>query len=118
MESSNKISPFAKSVYELTKQIPLGKVTTYKIIAEALGKPNAARAVGMALSVNPYAPHVPCHRVIATDGSIGGFFGNKNKNSINVQKKITLLKQEGIKFTDEFKLYPCSEYRQLVIHKL
>lgn len=79
---------FADKVYKLTKKIPKGKVSTYKIIAEKLGT-KAYRAVGNALNKNPYAPKVPCHRVIKSDGSVGGFAKGTNA-------KIKLLKKEGI----------------------
>jgi methylated-DNA-[protein]-cysteine S-methyltransferase len=111
---SSKITPFANLVYEVTKQIPKGQVTTYKLIAQALGKPNASRAVGSALSINPYAPTVPCHRVIASNGSIGGFFGTKNKLSINVKNKLKLLESEGVEFTN-YTLKKSIAYRKKVM---
>lgn len=60
---------------------------TYKEVAHAIGKPKAYRAVGNALNRNPFAPEVPCHRVIKSDGSIGGFASGSNK-------KLKLLKSE------------------------
>jgi methylated-DNA-[protein]-cysteine S-methyltransferase len=90
-----KIPDFTKKVYELTKQTPKGRVTTYKAIAQALNT-KAYRAVGRALRNNPYAPQVPCHRVIKSDGSIGGFNGKITGKK--VQQKIRMLKKEGIKF--------------------
>lgn len=85
-------TPFQTKVYELLKQIPKGKVTTYKIIAEKLGI-KAYRAVGLACAKNPFAPKVPCHRVVASDGSLGGYSGG-------LKKKISLLEEEGIKIKD------------------
>lgn len=74
--------------------IPEGKVSTYKEIAHALGKSGFAyRAVGMALNKNPYAPRVPCHRVVASNGSLGGFAHGD-------QKKIELLEKEGVQIMD------------------
>ncbi len=71
------------------KQIPLGRVTTYKQIAIASGNPNASKAVGNALNKNPTPIKIPCHRVVKSTGNIGGYvFGEK-------QKEI-LLKKEGI----------------------
>ena len=68
------ITPFQFRVYDLCRQVPAGYVTTYKIMAEALH--SNARAVGQALRVNPFAPlPIPCHRVVATDGFIGGYSG-------------------------------------------
>jgi len=81
---------FNEKVWNLTKKIPKGKVTTYKILAEKLGT-KAYRAVGTALKKNPYAPKVPCHRVINSDGSIGSYKGKRNS-----KEKIRLLKKEGI----------------------
>lgn len=80
---------FQEKVYKLCKKVPKGKVTTYKEIGKKLGKGMIYRAVGMALNKNPYAPKIPCHRVVASDGSIGGFASGS-------KKKIALLKKEGI----------------------
>jgi|SRR3989344_7642178 len=80
---------FQDKVYELCSKVPKGKVTTYKAIAEAMGT-KAYRAVGRALNKNPYAPKVPCHRVISSDGSLGGF-------ATGIKNKVKLLKKEGIK---------------------
>jgi O-6-methylguanine DNA methyltransferase len=63
---------FEKDVYVATFKIPKGKVSTYKRIAEKIGKPKAYRAVANALHNNPLAPVVPCHRVVGSDGSFGG----------------------------------------------
>ena len=82
-------SAFEEKVWRYTKKIPKGRVTTYSLLAKAVGKPNAARAVGNALNKNPFAPQVPCHRVVKSDGSLGGFAkGSK--------KKAALLRKEGI----------------------
>ncbi len=87
---------FQNQVYYLTKKIPRGKVSTYQEIAKAMSRQTnkkysslLCRAVGNALNKNPYAPAVPCHRVIHSDGSLGGFaFGQK--------KKKILLETEGV----------------------
>lgn len=85
---SSKMKSFNERCYDLLVQVPSGKVTTYKHLAEALGT-KAYRAVGNAMNKNPRAPIVPCHRVIKSDGSIGGFaFGQK--------KKISMLTTEGV----------------------
>ena len=79
---------FKNQIYYLCKKIPKGKVTTYKILANKVNC-KAYRAVGNALNKNPYAPIVPCHRVVNSNGFVGGFAsGTKNK--------IKLLKEEGI----------------------
>jgi len=80
---------FQYRVLELTSKIPRGKVTTYKEIARALGKPKAYRAVARALAENPYPIKIPCHRVVRSNGEIGGYAaGNR--------KKVKLLTCEGI----------------------
>ena len=86
---------FSYQVYQLVKKVPPGKVVTYKQIAQAL-KSKAYRAVGQALKRNPNPLKIPCHRVIASNGTIGGFKGQKQGKA--VQKKMELLKKEGIKF--------------------
>ena len=78
---------FSEECYKLLKKVPKGKVTTYKNIAEALGN-KSYRAVGNAMNKNPYAT-VPCHRVVKSNGAIGGFAKGE-------RKKIKMLKQEGI----------------------
>jgi len=77
-----------KEIYKILMKVPKGRVTTYKELGRASG--HHQRAVGKLMNVNPYAPRVPCHRVVMSDGSIGGFDGN-------VPKKIALLKKEGVK---------------------
>lgn len=83
---------FADKVYSLTKKIPKGRVSTYKLIAKKL-KTKAYRAVGTALNKNPFAPIVPCHRVVNSDGRVGGYAKGTNK-------KIEMLRKEGIKIKD------------------
>lgn len=80
---------FYEKCYEVLRKVPKGKITTYKILAKKL-KTKAYRAVGNAMNKNPYAPKVPCHRVVKSDGSIGGF-------ADGIKKKIFRLKKEGIK---------------------
>ena len=66
---------FAEKVYAAVRRIPKGRVASYGQIAEVIGCKGGARAVGNALHVNPYAPQVPCHRVVAADGSLATKFG-------------------------------------------
>lgn len=87
---------FNEKIYALLRKVPKGKVTTYKALAEKLNT-RAYRAVGQAMRCNPYAPKVPCPRVVSSDGSIGGFSGTKNPNSKEVRKKIRMLRKEGVK---------------------
>lgn len=72
-------SPFAEKVYEATKNIPFGEVRSYGAIARAVGAPGAARAVGRALSKNPYIIVVPCHRVVYASGEAGHYAGGDEK---------------------------------------
>lgn len=81
---------FKTKVYNLLKKVPKGKITTYKAIAKKLNT-KAYRAVGQALKQNPCAQKIPCHRVVKSDGSLGGYQGK-----LNSKKKIQLLKKEGI----------------------
>jgi methylated-DNA-[protein]-cysteine S-methyltransferase len=87
-----KITSFQRRVYELAKQVPRGKVTSYSAIAKNLK--SSPRAVGQALRVNPFAPIVPCHRVVKSDGSIGGFGGEIKGRKI--EEKIRMLRKEGV----------------------
>ena len=80
---------FAQKVYELTRRIPRGQVSTYQSIARAMKKPGASRAVGNALNKNPFAPKVPCHRVVRSTGEIGGFASGP-------KKKAAMLAKEGV----------------------
>jgi len=84
------ITEFQKKVYDIIKKIPKGRTMSYKEIAEKLN--TSPRAVGQALKRNPFPIKIPCHRVINSDNSLGGYKGKKH--SILKQK---LLKKEGIK---------------------
>ena len=86
------VTEFQRKVYALTKKVPKGKVTTYSAIAKKLK--SSPRAVGQALRVNPFAPIVPCHRVVKADGTIGGFSGETCGKPI--EKKIAMLREEGV----------------------
>lgn len=66
-------TPFQRKVYEALLRIPKGQVRTYAEVARMIGRPKAARAVGQALKRNRWAPEIPCHRVIASDGTLGGY---------------------------------------------
>ncbi len=84
---------FSEKVYEITRKIPKGKVATYGQIAALAGNPKAARAVGILMAKNPDAPHTPCHRVVAADGSLHGYSA---KGGLAGKKKMLL--DEGVKF--------------------
>jgi len=89
------VTIFEQKVYDLCRLVPKGKVTTYREISNALrGRGQIYRAVGNALNKNPFAPQVPCHRVINSNGFVGGFvYGTKSK--------IALLKKEGIEIKNK-----------------
>ena len=82
---------FVEKVHAAAAKIPKGKVSTYARIAKAIGKPKAARAVGNALNKSPGMPKCPCHRVVKSDGRIGGFASGP-------AAKKKLLSKEGIRF--------------------
>ena len=85
-----KGTEFQLQVWEEIKKIPRGSVKTYKEIACILGKPNSSRAVANACAKNPLIVEIPCHRVIRSDGLLGGYSGKGG-----VQKKKLLLTEEG-----------------------
>ena len=88
-----KGSKFQLKVWKYLKSIPKGKFKTYKQVAIGIKSPKSARAVANACAQNPYAPFIPCHRVIRSDGGLGGFSG---PGGIKMKKK--LLKKEGFSF--------------------
>lgn len=81
---------FQLSVWKELLKIPAGKTRTYKEIALAIGKPNTSRAVANACAQNPYAPDVPCHRVVRSDGSLGGYSADGG-----IERKRKLLDMES-----------------------
>ena len=89
----NKLTgtPFQLKIWEYLKKIPKGRVKTYSQVAKAIGKPKAVRAVANAIGKNPYPPSIPCHRVIRSDGSLGGYSG-----SGGIKQKLKLLRSEKI----------------------
>jgi len=70
---SSSLSPFARSVLRALARLPYGRTTTYGQLAQQIGKPTAARAIGTVLARNPIPIIIPCHRVVSSDGSLGGF---------------------------------------------
>jgi methylated-DNA-[protein]-cysteine S-methyltransferase len=81
-----------QKLYDLLSEIPKGRVTTYKELAKKL-KTKGFRAVGQIVGRNPNAPKVPCHRVVRTDGGLGGY-------AFGIDKKIAILAKEGVKIED------------------
>ncbi len=88
-----KGTQFQLKVWSYLKKIPKGKVKTYAEVAKAIGKPKAVRSVANAIGKNPFPPKIPCHRVIRSDGKLGGYSA---KGGIKTKKK--LLKNEGFSF--------------------
>tara|TARA_B100001175_G_C19214670_1_gene497600 strand:- start:307 stop:582 length:276 start_codon:yes stop_codon:yes gene_type:complete len=82
---------FQVKVWRYLEKIPVGSIKTYSQVAKGIGKPLAVRAVANAIAKNPYPPRIPCHRVIRSNGSLGGYSG---KGGLKTKKK--LLKKEGI----------------------
>ena len=81
---------FQRTVWLALTKIPRGTVITYKELAARVGKPKAVRAVANAVGSNPFAPEVPCHRVVRSDGGLGGYSGQGG-----IKTKLALLKKEG-----------------------
>jgi len=123
--TDHSLTPFRKHVLTLLTQVPRGRYTTYKALSEAISsttppttttkalskpantvrvhapippKTSCARAVGSAMRNNPFAPTVPCHRVLAADGKIGGFGGDWGDDGRFATEKRRLLREEGVKF--------------------
>ena len=87
-----KGTKFQIKVWNYLKKIPKGKTRTYLQVAKAIGKPKAHRAVANAVGKNPYPPKIPCHRVIRSDGSLGGYSGKGG-----IRTKLKLLRSEKVK---------------------
>lgn len=93
----DRVTPFQQRVYECLRRVPRGRVVTYRELARAVGC-RSAQAVGQALKKNPFAPEVPCHRVIKSDLRVGGFCGETDGES--VRRKVALLEAEGVVWCD------------------
>ena len=86
-----KGTKFQKKVWNYLKTIRKGKVKTYKQVAIGINRPKSARAVANACAKNPYAPKIPCHRVIRSDGALGGYSGRGG-----IRQKLKLLRSEKV----------------------
>ncbi len=82
---------FYQAVWQACAQIPKGQVRTYAWIAKKIGNPKSARAVGRALGANPFAPVIPCHRVVRSDGGLGGYSGEGG-----IKTKARMLREESL----------------------
>ena len=103
-----KVTDFQKRVYCALMEVPFGNVITYGALGRRIGC-GSAQAVGQALRVNPFAPHVPCHRVVAADGSLCGFNGKREGGQIS--KKRRLLESEGVAFLPDGRIVPSAIIR-------
>jgi methylated-DNA-[protein]-cysteine S-methyltransferase len=92
---TERVSAFSLRVYDALRKVPRGKVITYAALGRRIGC-RSPRAIGQALRANPFAPEVPCHRVIASDLSPGGFQGRTTGNPL--ARKLRLLAAEGVYF--------------------
>ena len=98
-----KVTPFQQKVYDAARAIPAGKVTSYAGLARRIGC-KSSRAVGQALRRNPFAPEVPCHRIIRSDGTLGGFGGAVSGPRLVAKRR--LLKHEGVTFLPNGRVHP------------
>jgi O-6-methylguanine DNA methyltransferase len=87
------MTDFQSQCYTALKKVPRGMVITYAGLAEMIGRPRAHRAVGSAMNKNPFAPEVPCHRVVKSNGELGGF-------ADDISVKIKRLQEEGVLVCD------------------
>lgn len=101
IEALKNKTPFERDVLVYTFRIPKGKISTYKKIAEKIGKPKAYRAVANALHKNPLWPVVPCHRVVCSDGSFGGPKKGADERRNSVEKEGVPIKNGKVKVTNE-----------------
>ena len=94
----------SEDVYNMLRTIPTGMVSTYGDLAKALGKPSASRHIGRILSKNPNPIVVPCHRVVKSDGNLGGF-------ALGIRKKKELLEVEGVQFVHDLRIVDFQKIR-------
>lgn len=109
-EAARGLSAFRRGVYELLCAVPAGRVTTYSHIGTVLGAPSG-QAVGTAMRQNPWAPEVPCHRVISggPHPSLGGFNGSlESSEDDNIRRKRAILQAEGVAFDTKNRLVDAS----------
>ncbi|WEW60168.1 6-O-methylguanine DNA methyltransferase [Emydomyces testavorans] len=97
------LTPYRRLVYRTLLSVPRGRWTTYASLSTHLS--SSARAIGNAMKTNPFAPEVPCHRVLATDRTIGGYKGKWGNGAEYSTEKTKLLKGEGVVFDDKGKAH-------------
>lgn len=106
VQNDSRLTEFQRKVYLALLDVPRGATISYKELGERIGC-KSAQAIGQALKRNPFAPDVPCHRVIASDGSIGGFHGKRSGEMIDKKRK--LLQEEA---TDSLRQQESSDLLQ------
>ncbi|KAF2720600.1 DNA binding methylated-DNA--cysteine S-methyltransferase [Polychaeton citri CBS 116435] len=105
--SNADLTAFRKLALSLLCQIPRGRYSTYQTLSDHISRTShktCARAVGNAMRTNPFAPGVPCHRVLASDGTLGGFKGAWGEQGTYATEKHKLLQEEGVKFDSSGKV--------------
>ncbi|EMC96979.1 hypothetical protein BAUCODRAFT_121510 [Baudoinia panamericana UAMH 10762] len=105
--TESTITPFRKLTLNMLCQIPRGRYSTYQAMSDHITKTShktCARAVGNAMRHNPFAPEVPCHRILAADGSLGGFNGDWGEQGKFASQKHKLLYEEGVRFDSRGKV--------------
>ena len=100
-------TPFEQRVYAVVRTIPRGKVSTYGLVAKKLGC-GSSQAIGQALRRNPYAPEMPCHRVVSTALTLGGFYGQREGEELI--RKRRLLEDEGVCFAPDGRVHARSVF--------
>ncbi len=105
MTGSRKPTDFEMAVYQAVRLIPAGQVSSYGRIARKISR-GTARSVGTALAKNPFAPEVPCHRVVRADGGLGGFHGETE--GPRLREKSEMLRREGVLFVANGKVDPAA----------
>lgn len=96
LEECTEITPFQRRVYMELLNVPAGSTITYGQLARRIGC-RSAQAVGQALKRNPFAPDVPCHRVVAADGNVGGYFGKREGEMVERKRKLLAKEQKSAK---------------------
>ncbi|MBR2629244.1 MAG: MGMT family protein [Alistipes sp.] len=91
---STKITPFQRRVYLALLDVPSGTTITYGELAKRIGC-RSAQAIGQALRRNPFAPEVPCHRVVAADGSLGGYNGERDGEQIEYKRRLLEVEKQN-----------------------
>lgn len=110
---NKKKSLLEDEVCRAISEIPAGKVSTYKEIARHIGRRNAFRAVGNALNSNPNAPKIACHRIIRSDGQVGGYrYGQDKKISLLKKEGIEICSGKAVRFLDYLYIFPARRKKE------